>query len=176
LPKAALSAVLIVAAIGLFDVAELLRIWKIDRWEFAVSIITTLGVVALDILNGILMAVLIAIHLLLMRVSRPPDAVLGRVSGLKGFHNIIHHEQARTWADLVLYRFGAALVFSMRRISRSACWRWLPPTPRFAPCWSVPEVQAALGDGSLFRTLKSAVDACASGGFAQTSEAGTKPS
>jgi hypothetical protein len=102
--------------------------WKIDRWEFAVSIITTLGVVALDILNGILMAVLIAIHLLLMRVSRPPDAVLGRVSGLKGFHNIIHHEQARTWADLVLYRFGAALVFSMRRISRSACWRWLPPS------------------------------------------------
>lgn len=51
---------LIVAAIGLFDVAELLRIWKIDRWEFAVSIITTLGVVGLDILNDILMAVLIS--------------------------------------------------------------------------------------------------------------------
>ena len=101
----------IVAAIGLFDVAELLRIWKIDRWEFAVSIITTLGVVALDILNGILMAVLIAILLLLMRVSRPPDAILGRVSGLKGFHNVLHHENARTWPDLVLYRFGAALVF-----------------------------------------------------------------
>jgi MFS superfamily sulfate permease-like transporter len=70
-----------------------------------------LGVVALDILNGILMAVLIAILLLLMRVSRPPDAVLGRVSGLKGFHNVLHHEKARTWPDLVLYRFGAALVF-----------------------------------------------------------------
>jgi MFS superfamily sulfate permease-like transporter len=111
LPKAALGAVLIVAAIGLFDVAELLRIWKIDRWEFAVSIITTLGVVALDILDGILMAVLIAILLLLMRVSRPPDAVLGRVSGLKGFHNVLHHEKARTWPDLVLYRFGEALVF-----------------------------------------------------------------
>src|SRR5271157_3693918 len=49
--------------------------------------------------------------LLLMRVSRPPDAILGRVNGLKGFHNIMHHEQARTWPDLVLYRFGAALVF-----------------------------------------------------------------
>jgi sulfate permease, SulP family len=56
---------------------------------FAVSIATMLGVVALDILNGILMALLIAILLLLMRVSRPADAVLGRVSGLKGFHNVL---------------------------------------------------------------------------------------
>jgi MFS superfamily sulfate permease-like transporter len=111
LPKAALGAVLIVAAIGLLDIAETRRLWKIDRWEFVVSIITMLGVVALDILNGILMAVLIALLLLLMRVSRPPGAVLERVSGLKGFHNILHHEKARTWPDLVLYRFGAALVF-----------------------------------------------------------------
>src|SRR6266481_9102525 len=101
LPKAALGAVLIVAAIGLFDVAELLRIWKIDRWEFAVSIITTLGVVALDILNGILMAVLIAILLLLMRVSRPPDAILGRVSGLKGFITI-RRGRGQIWCFIAL--------------------------------------------------------------------------
>ena len=37
-------------------------------------------------------------------------------------------------------------------------------------------VQAALGDGALFPTLKSAVDACDSGGFAETSEAETEPS
>jgi anti-anti-sigma regulatory factor len=37
-------------------------------------------------------------------------------------------------------------------------------------------VQAVLGDGALFTTLKSAVDACASGGFAETSETGTGPS
>jgi len=100
LPKAALGAVLIVAAIGLSDVAELPRLWKIDRWEFAVSIITMLGVVALDILNGILTAVLIAILLLLMRVSRPPS--WDGVSGLKGVHNVLHHEKARMWPDLVL--------------------------------------------------------------------------
>ena len=37
-------------------------------------------------------------------------------------------------------------------------------------------VQAVLGDGALFTTLKSAVEACASGGFAETSETGTEPS
>jgi hypothetical protein len=40
------------------------------------------------------MAVLIALWLL-MRVSRPPDAILGRVSGLKGFHSVLHHEKVR---------------------------------------------------------------------------------
>jgi MFS superfamily sulfate permease-like transporter len=220
LPKAALGAVLIVAAIGLFDVAELLWLWKIDRWEFAVSIITTLGVVALDILNGILMAVLIAILLLLMRVSRPPDAILGRVGGLKGFHNILHHEKARTWPDLVLYRFGAALLFFnapyfKKRVLEIAAshpgikWFIVDGSPintidstgaailealsedmrtrgirlGFANLRTEVRallersgVQAALGDGALFTTLKSAVDACVSGGFAETSETGTEPS
>src|SRR5271166_6434406 len=212
LPKAALGAVLIVAAIGLFDIAELLRIWKIDRWEFAVSIITTLGVVALDILNGILMAVLIAILLLLMRVSRPPDAILGRVSGLKGFHNIQHHEKAQTWPGLLLYRFGAALVFFnapyfkkrvLEVVASHPGVKWLIVDG--SPINSIDStgaamlealsedlrargirlgfanlrtelraslersgVQAALGDGALFTTLKSAVDACVSGGFAET--------
>ena len=220
LPKAALGAVLIVAAIGLFDVAELLQIWKIDHWEFAVSIITTLGVVALDILNGILMAVLIATLLLLMRVSRPPDAILGRVSGLKGFHNIQHHEKAQTWPGLLLYRFGAALVFFnapyfkkrvLEVVASHPGVKWLIVDG--SPINSIDStgaamlealsedlrargirlgfanlrtevraslersgVQAALGDGALFTTLKSAVDACVSGGFAETSETGTEPS
>jgi high affinity sulfate transporter 1 len=214
LPKAALGAVLIVAAVGLFDVAETRRLWKIDRLEFAVSIITTLGVVALDILNGILMAVLTAILLLLMRVSRPPDAVLGRVSGLKGFHNVLHHEETRTWPDLVLYRFGAALVFFnapyfKKRVLEMAVShpdiQWLVVDG--GPINSVDStgaamlealtedlstrgirlgfanlrtevrallersgVLAALGDGALFPTLKSAVDACAFGGFSETSQ------
>jgi high affinity sulfate transporter 1 len=220
LPKAALGAVLIVAAIGLFDIAETRRLWKIDRWEFVVSIITMLGVVALDILNGILMAVLVAILLLLMRVSRPPDAVLGRVSGLKGFHNVLHHEKARTWPELVLYRFGAALVFFnapyfKKRVLEMAAThpgiKWFIvdgstinsiDSTGAATLEALSEdlrvrgirlgfanirtevrallersgVEAALGDGALFPTLKSAVDACVSGGFPETLEAGAEPS
>ena len=214
LPKAALGAVLIVAAVGLFDVAETRRLWKIDRWEFAVSIITMLGVVALDILNGILMAVLMAVLLLLMRVSRPPDAILGRVSGLKGFHNIVHHEKTRTWPDLVLYRFGSALVFFNAPYFKKRVLEMAASHPGIkwfivdgGPINSVDStgaailealvadlrtrgirlgfanlrtevrallersgVQAALGEDALFTTLKSAVDACAFGGFSETSE------
>jgi high affinity sulfate transporter 1 len=220
LPKAALGAVLIVAAVGLFDVAETRRLWKISPLEFALSIITMLGVVALDILDGILMAVCIALVLLLTRVSRPPDAILGRVSGLKGFHSLLHHEKARTWPDLVLYRFESALVFFnaayfKRRVLENTAlhpgikWFVVDGSPinsidstgaamleglsedlrergiRLGFANLRTEVRAllersgvlgALGDGALFPTLKSAVDACDSGGFTETPEAGTEPS
>lgn len=111
LPKAALGAILILAAIGLFDVASLRRLWRVSRAEFGVAIATMLGVIALDVLEGILMAVALALLLLLNRSARPPDAVLGRVTGMKGFHDLAHHPDASPTPGLLLYRFGAAIVF-----------------------------------------------------------------
>ena len=111
LPKAALGAVLIFAAIGLFDLASLRRLWHVSRSEFGVAIATMLGVIALDVLEGIVMAVSLALLLLLKRSARPPDAVLVRVPGMKGFHEQIHHADARGMPGLLLYRFGAGIVF-----------------------------------------------------------------
>lgn len=111
LPQAALGEVLIFAAIGLFDVAELRRLWHVSRAELALAVVTTLAVIALDILEGILVAVALAILLLLQRSARPPDAVLVRVPGIKGFHSLIHHPDAPATPGLLLYRFGAAIVF-----------------------------------------------------------------
>jgi MFS superfamily sulfate permease-like transporter len=110
-PTAALGAVLIGAAFGLFDIAALVRLLHISRSEFAVAIITMLGVIALGVMKGILVAIGLALLLLLIRASRPPDAVLGRVTGLKGFHDVANHQQAATHPGLVMYRFRAALVF-----------------------------------------------------------------
>jgi high affinity sulfate transporter 1 len=111
LPKAALGAVLIIAAIGLFDFASLRRLWRVSRSEFGIAIATMLGVIALDVLEGIVMAVSLALLLLLRRSARPPDAVLVRVPGMKGFHDQSHHADAPGTAGLLLYRFAAAIVF-----------------------------------------------------------------
>ena len=111
LPKAALGGVLIFAAIGLFDLASLRRLWHVSRPEFGVALASMMGVIALDVLEGILMAVALALLLLLNRSARPPDAVLGRVPGMKGFHNLAHHADAIVTPGLLLYRFGAAIVF-----------------------------------------------------------------
>jgi MFS superfamily sulfate permease-like transporter len=70
-----------------------------------------MGVIALDVLEGILMAVSLALLLLLRRSARPPDAVLVRVPGMKGFHDLSHHADALGTPGLLLYRFGAGIVF-----------------------------------------------------------------
>jgi high affinity sulfate transporter 1 len=111
LPTAALGGILILAAIGLFDVAALRQLWHVSRTEFGIAMVAMLGVVGLGVLEGILIAVVLALILLLNRSARPPDALLGRVPEMKGFHNLAHHTDARATSGLLLYRFGAGIVF-----------------------------------------------------------------
>ena len=111
LPVAALGAVLIVAAVGLFDAPELVRMWRLRRSECALAVLTMFGVIWLDVLDGVLIAVAGALLLQVKRASRPPDAVLGRVPGMGGWHSVADYPEARTEPGLVVYRFGAALVF-----------------------------------------------------------------
>jgi high affinity sulfate transporter 1 len=111
LPVAALGAVLIVAAIGLFDVAALSKMWRVNRAECVLSLFTTLGVIWLDLLQGILLAVGSALLLLIKRASRPPDAMLGRVPGMRGWHDVADHQEAATHPGLMVYRFGAGIMF-----------------------------------------------------------------
>ena len=111
LPVAALGAVLIVAAIGLFDFVALNKMWRVSPAECGLSLFTMLGVIWLDLLHGILLAVVSALLLLIKRTSRPPDGVLGRVPGMKGWHEQIYHEDAITHPGLVVYRFNSAIIF-----------------------------------------------------------------
>jgi MFS superfamily sulfate permease-like transporter len=111
-PVAALGAVLIFAALSLFDVGTLRELWKYDRLEVGLSLITTLGVVAVGAINGILIAVALALARFIRQAARPRDEVLGRVDGLAGFHSIERHgTAARTFPGLVLFRFNGPLTF-----------------------------------------------------------------
>ena len=111
-PVAALGAVLVFAAFSLFDVATLREIWKYDRVEVGLSLITTLGVVAVGAINGILIAVVLALARFIRQAARPRDEVLGRVEGLPGFHSIERHgAAAKTFPGLVLFRFNGPLTF-----------------------------------------------------------------
>jgi high affinity sulfate transporter 1 len=111
LPITVLAAVLINAALGLFDLKGLLKLRRISRKEFNVSLIATLGVITLGVLPGVVIAVGLAMLLVLIRASSPHDAVLGRLPGGEGFQNIQNHPQAETIPGLMIYRFEAALLF-----------------------------------------------------------------
>ena len=111
LPGAALGAVLISAAIGLFDWPALVRFYRIQEGEFVVCVTAMLGVVTLGALQGIGLAIGLAMLVLLIRSSRPGEAVLGRVEGLQGFHDVAQHEGASLVPGVVLYRFSASVIF-----------------------------------------------------------------
>src|SRR6516162_960640 len=111
-PVASLGAVLIFAAFSLFDVGTLREIWKYDRLEVGLSLVTTAGVVAVGAINGILFAVALALARFVKQTARPRDEVLGKVEGLAGFHSIERHgTAARTFPGLVLFRFNGPLTF-----------------------------------------------------------------
>ena len=111
MPTAVLSAGLVNAALGLFDIRGLARLHGISRKEFNLSIIALLGVVTAGVLPGVLFAVGVALFQLLVRSSCPNDAVLGRVPGMDGYHDIRAYPGAETIPGMVIFRFDAALVF-----------------------------------------------------------------
>jgi len=112
LPDAALAAIVIAAAIGLFEVRDLRRLYRMQRWEFWLSLACFGGVALLGPVPGILLAIGIAIIEFLWEGWRPYYAVLGRVDGLKGYHDITRHPEARRIPGLVLFRWDAPLFFA----------------------------------------------------------------
>jgi MFS superfamily sulfate permease-like transporter len=112
LPSAALAAVVIAAAIGLIEITDLKRIYRIQQWEFWLSIVCFVGVAVLGVIPGIGLAIAIAIAEFLWDGWRPHSAVLGRAHGVKGYHDITRYPDARQIPGLVLFRWDAPLFFA----------------------------------------------------------------
>jgi high affinity sulfate transporter 1 len=111
LPVTVLAAVLINAALGLFDVKSLVLLRKISPQEFLLSLVTLLGVITVGVLPGVVVAIALALIQLLARASRPHDAVLGKLPGLGGYRSVSSHPDAVTIPGVVIYRFDASLLF-----------------------------------------------------------------
>ena len=118
LPVAALAAVVIASAIGLIEVTDLRRIWRIQRWEFWLSMGCLLGVALLGAIPGIGLAIVVAVIEFLWDGWRPHSAVLGRVDGVKGYHDTARHPEARVVPGLVLFRWDAPLFFANAELFR----------------------------------------------------------
>ena len=112
LPHTALAAVVIASAIGLFEVSDLRRIYRIQRWEFWLSMTCFAGVAVLGAIPGIALAIVIAVIEFLWDGWRPHSAVLGRVDRVKGYHDIARYPEARLIPGLVLFRWDAPLFFA----------------------------------------------------------------
>ncbi len=111
-PEAALGALVIYAAVRLIDVTAFRRLLAFRRGELVVAVSACVGVLVLNILYGVLLAVGMSVAELLLRVARPHDAVLGRVPGLAGMHDVDDYPGAAVLPGLVVYRYDAPLFFA----------------------------------------------------------------
>jgi high affinity sulfate transporter 1 len=112
LPSPALAAVVIASAIGLFEFYDLGRIYRIQQWEFWLSVLCAVGVVAFGAIPGIGLAILVAIIEFLWDGWRPHFAVLGRADGVAGYHDVTRYPEARRVPGLVMFRWDAPLFFA----------------------------------------------------------------
>ncbi len=112
LPQAALAAIVIVAALSLMDLTILRRYRAVRPSALWVSLTASAGVILLGVLQGIVVAVAIAILLFFRRSWWPHGAVLGRVSATEGWHDIGENPGAEQLPGIVVYRWEAPLFFA----------------------------------------------------------------
>jgi high affinity sulfate transporter 1 len=112
LPQSALAAVVIAAALSLLDLGSLRRYASVRRSALLLSITASVAVIVLGVLEGIAVAIALAILLFFRRNWWPHGAVLGRVDGLDGWHNIADFDDAREEDGIVVYRWEAPLFFA----------------------------------------------------------------
>jgi high affinity sulfate transporter 1 len=112
LPQSALAAVLIAAALSLLNLSALVRYARVRKSALALSLITSLGVVVLGVLQGIVIAIVLAILLFFHRGWHPRGAILGHVEELNGWHSVARYPDAREIPGIVVLRWEAPLFFA----------------------------------------------------------------
>ncbi len=112
LPTAALAAVVIAAALRIFDFHAWRTFHRVRRSDLLLSLVAFLGVAALGVLQGIGLAVAVSILDFVRRAWRPHDAILGRARGVKGYHDVTRYPGAKQVPGLLLYRWDAPLFFA----------------------------------------------------------------
>jgi high affinity sulfate transporter 1 len=111
LPKAVLAAVVLTAILGLFDFRGLSRMWRVSRIDFYAAAVAIVGVLLLGILQGILLAALASLLLLIARASRPHVAFLGRVPGTNSYSDLARHPENEPLENLIAFRPEASLLY-----------------------------------------------------------------
>jgi len=111
LPKAVLAAVVLIAISGLLDFPALFRMWRVSRLDFYAASIALGAVLLLGILQGILLAALASVVMLLVRVSRPHVAFLGRVPGTSSYSDLLRHPENEALPGVIAFRPEASLIY-----------------------------------------------------------------
>jgi MFS superfamily sulfate permease-like transporter len=119
MPQSALAAIVIAASLSLFDLPELRHLRQVRRSEFALAIVSILGVALIGVLEGIVIAVILSIFQVFRRAWRPHYAVLGSPKQMAGYHDLRHYPDAEQIPGLLMLRWDAPIFFANANIFRN---------------------------------------------------------
>ena len=111
LPNVVLAAIVLVAVKGLVNIGEMKRMWRVSRYEFAVSMIAFVAVLLLGILNGVIVAVMASLLLLIRRVANTHVATLGRIPGTRTFSDVERNPDNTLVPGALIFRVDSALLY-----------------------------------------------------------------
>jgi SulP family sulfate permease len=112
LPNAVLAAIIMVAVAGLFDYKEMKHLWKTDKKDLAMLMVTFVSTLLLGIEEGIAVGVVLSLVLVIYSTTQPHSAVLGRLGDTKNYRNIDRYTEALVDEDILIYRYDSSLYFA----------------------------------------------------------------
>lgn len=111
LPQPVLAAVVLVAVAGLFRLADMKRLWRFDRSEFAIAAAAFTCVLWSGLLHGVLIGAVISLVLLLHRASTPHVAVLGRIPGTELYGDVVPNPENLITGGVYVFRADSAILY-----------------------------------------------------------------
>jgi SulP family sulfate permease len=151
LPTVAIAAILVFTGITLIDGEGFRRLWRQHRQSAWVALVTSIGVVAIGVLPGILVGIVLSLLKVLSQVVRPQDALLGRVPGTPAMHDVGDDQAAQTIPGLVVYRFYGPLMFAnvrffIERVEHFIGCETLPVEQVIVDARAIPEIDVTAAE------------------------------
>lgn len=112
LPSAAIAAVVMVAAAGLIDVKGFIALVRMNKVDASLSLAAFLGVLVFGVIEGIAVAIILSLGAFVSQAWRPYRAELGRIRGVRGYHDLSRHPEGERLPGIVIVRFDAPLFFA----------------------------------------------------------------
>ncbi|EOA37411.1 hypothetical protein CARUB_v10011339mg [Capsella rubella] len=140
-PNAILAAIIINAVIPLIDVNAAVLIFKIDKLDFVACMGAFFGVIFVSVEIGLLVAVGISFAKILLQVTRPRTAILGKIPGTSVHRNINQYPEATRIPGVLTIRVDSAIYFSNSNYVRERIQRWLTDEEEMVKAASLPRIQ-----------------------------------
>lgn len=120
LPSAVLASIIMVAVAGLFDTQEMKDLWKTDKKDLGMLMVTFIATLVLGIEEGIATGVLLSLGMVIYSSTKPHSTELGRLGETKNFRNVNRYKEAKTFENILIYRFDSQLYFANTEYFRNS--------------------------------------------------------